>query len=51
MKSMKDIWGGKMKILELQKNGNFRTVIFEDGTKIRETNDDEFQLPLQKIWI
>ena len=32
-----------MKILGSYKNGNFRTAIFEDGTKIRETNDDEFQ--------
>lgn len=43
MKSMKDIWEVKMKILGSYKNGNFRTAIFEDGTKIRETNDDEFQ--------
>ena len=32
-----------MKILGSYTNGNFRTAIFEDGTKIRETNDDEFQ--------
>lgn len=32
-----------MKILGSYTNGNFRTTIFEDGTKIRETNDDEFQ--------
>lgn len=43
MKSMKDIWEVKMKILGSYTNGNFRTAIFEDGTKIRETNDDEFQ--------
>ena len=29
-----------MKILGSYTNGNFRTAIFEDGTKIRETNDD-----------
>ena len=31
-----------MKTLGVYKNGNYRVVILDDGTKIRETNDDEF---------
>ena len=31
-----------MELLGRYKNGNFRTTILSDGTKIRETNDDEF---------
>jgi len=31
-----------MELLGRYKNGNFRVVILDDGTKIRETNDDEF---------
>lgn len=31
-----------MKLIGRYKNGNIRTAIFSDGTKIRETNDDEF---------
>lgn len=31
-----------MKLLGAYKNGNFQVQIFEDGTKIRFTNDDEF---------
>ena len=31
-----------MELLGRYKNGNFQVVIFDDGTKIRETNDDEF---------
>ena len=32
-----------MKLLGIYKNGNFTTKIFSDGTKIRETEDDEFK--------
>ena len=31
-----------MELLGIYKNGNFRTTILSDGTKIRETDDDEF---------
>ena len=31
-----------MNLLGIYKNGNMRTCIFSDGTKIRETEDDEF---------
>ena len=31
-----------MNLLGVYKNGNMRTCIFSDGTKIRETEDDEF---------
>jgi len=31
-----------MNLLGIYKNGNMRTRIFSDGTKIRETEDDEF---------
>ena len=31
-----------MKILGKYKNGNYNVVIFDDGTKVRETNDDKF---------
>lgn len=31
-----------MRLLGKYKNGNFRTVILSDGTKIRETDEDEF---------
>lgn len=31
-----------MKLLGIYKNGNFTTKIFSDGTKVRETEDDEF---------
>lgn len=31
-----------MELLGIYKNGNFTTKIFDDGTKIRETEDDEF---------
>lgn len=31
-----------MELLGRYKNGNFRVVILDDGTKIRETNEDEF---------
>ena len=31
-----------MKTLGVYKNGNYRVVIMNDGTKIRETNEDEF---------
>lgn len=31
-----------MKLLGAYKNGNYDVAIFEDGTKIRETQDDEF---------
>lgn len=31
-----------MKLFGIYKNGNFTTKIFDDGTKIRETKDDEF---------
>lgn len=31
-----------MSLLGIYKNGNFTTKIFDDGTKIRETEDDEF---------
>lgn len=31
-----------MELLGRYKNGNFETTILSDGTKIRETNDDEF---------
>lgn len=31
-----------MNLLGIYKNGNFTTKIFDDGTKIRETEDDEF---------
>lgn len=32
-----------MELLGIYKNGNFTTKIFSDGTKIRETEDDEFK--------
>ena len=32
-----------MKILGKYINGNIKTIIFDDGTKIRETNDNEFK--------
>ena len=32
-----------MKLLGIYKNGNAITTIFDDGTRIRETNDDEFK--------
>lgn len=31
-----------MKVLGVYKNGNYRTLIMEDGTKIRKTEEDEF---------
>ena len=31
-----------MKLLGTYRNGNYRTTIFDDGTKIRTTKDDEF---------
>lgn len=31
-----------MNVIADYKNGNFRTVLYDDGTKIRETEDDEF---------
>lgn len=31
-----------MELLRAYKNGNYRTLILSDGTKIRRTNDDEF---------
>lgn len=31
-----------MKILGKYRNGNYNVVIFDDGTKVRETNDDKF---------
>ena len=31
-----------MELLGRYKNGNFKTIILSDGTKIRETEDDEF---------
>lgn len=31
-----------MELLGAYKNGNYRTLILSDGTKIRKTNDDEF---------
>lgn len=31
-----------MKTLGVYKNGNYRVIIMDDGTKIRETNEDEF---------
>ena len=31
-----------MRLLGIYKNGNFTTKIFSDGTKVRETEDDEF---------
>lgn len=31
-----------MKTLGVYKNGNYRVILLDDGTKIRETNDDEF---------
>ena len=31
-----------MNLLGIYKNGNFTTKLFSDGTKIRETEDDEF---------
>lgn len=31
-----------MELLGVYKNGNYRTLILSDGTKIRKTNDDEF---------
>ena len=32
-----------MELLGIYKNGNFNTKIFSDGTKVRETEDDEFK--------
>ena len=32
-----------MELLGIYKNGNFTTKIFSDGTKVRETEDDEFK--------
>ena len=32
----------KMKLLGMYRNGNFTTTLFSDGTKIRETKEDEF---------
>lgn len=32
-----------MELLGIYKNGNFTTKIFSDGTKVRETKDDEFK--------
>lgn len=32
-----------MKLLGMYRNGNFRTTILSDGTKIRETEDNEFK--------
>lgn len=32
-----------MELLGMYRNGNFRTTILSDGTKIRETEDDEFK--------
>lgn len=32
-----------MELLGIYKNGNFTTKIFSDGTKVRETEDDEFR--------
>ncbi|MCM1277322.1 MAG: hypothetical protein NC299_18515 [Lachnospiraceae bacterium] len=31
-----------MNMIGMYKNGNFRTILLSDGTKIRETEDDEF---------
>ena len=31
-----------MKLLGVYKNGNYKCILFNDGTKIRETNEDEF---------
>lgn len=31
-----------MKTLGVYKNGNYRVILLDDGTKIRETNEDEF---------
>lgn len=31
-----------MELLGAYRNGNYRTLIMDDGTKIRRTNDDEF---------
>ena len=33
----------RMELLGIYKNGNFTTKIFSDGTKVRETEDDEFR--------
>lgn len=33
----------KVKLLGMYKNGNVKTTIFDDGTKIRETEDEKFQ--------
>lgn len=38
-----------MELLGRYKNGNFKTTILSDGTKIRETEDDEF-IPAFAIW-
>ena len=31
-----------MELLGAYRNGNYRTLIMDDGTKIRRTNDDDF---------
>lgn len=31
-----------MKVVGAYKNGNYKVIIFDDGTKIRETNEDDF---------
>mgnify|MGYP000920869978 CR=1 FL=1 len=31
-----------MKLLNTYKNGNYKVVLFDDGTKIRQTNEDKF---------
>lgn len=31
-----------MKLLNVYKNGNYKVILFDDGTKIRKTNEDEF---------
>ena len=38
-----------MELLGRYVNGNVRTMIFADGTKVRETDDDEFMPLVQRI--
>ena len=40
-----------MKLLGAYKNGNYVTVIFDDGTKVRKTDDDVLFQITQKTWI
>lgn len=40
-----------MELLGAYRNGNYRTLIMDDGTKIRRTNDDDLFLILRKILI